>query len=162
MRLIHPLKPFIQKDSQILILGSFPSVLSRESGFYYGNPQNRFWRLLALLLAEGTPGTVQEKQAMLVKHRIALWDVIESCDIWGSSDSSIRYTQPAHIAEKIPGTNLQHILINGSAAGRLYIKHQAVDVKLPYSILPSTSSANVSYSMDRLAERWSIILDGLK
>ena len=162
MRLIHPLEPFIQRNSRILILGSFPSVLSRASGFYYGNPQNRFWRLLARLLSTEPPGSLEEKQTMLVKHRIALWDVIESCEIEKSSDSSIRNAQPARIADIIPGTDLRHININGAAAGRLYIKHQAADIKLPYYILPSTSAANAACTMDRLAERWSVILDALK
>jgi hypoxanthine-DNA glycosylase len=162
MRLIHPLEPFIRRDSRILILGSFPSVKSRESGFYYGNPQNRFWKLVAGLLSEETPGTLEQKQAMLVKHRIALWDVIQSCEIEGSSDNSIRNAQPTCITERIRGTDLRCIHINGAAAGRLFKKYQAAEVRLPYDILPSTSAANASYTMDRLAERWSVILLGLK
>ena len=129
----HSFEPIYNEDSKILILGTLPSVKSRENNFYYGHKQNRFWKLLAKLCEEETPQTVEEKTAMLLRHHIAIWDVIQSCDIKGSSDSSIKNVTPTDLYQQ-PLTE-RDILV-----------------------LPSTSPANAAWSLDRLYEKWSEIL----
>ena len=118
--IVHSFEPVYDKDSEILILGTLPSVKSRENNFYYGHKQNRFWKVLATLLKEPVPETIEEKKAMLLAHRIALWDVIQSCDIKGSSDSSIKNVQPTDIGMILEKTNMTQIYANGNKAGQLY------------------------------------------
>ena len=118
--IVHSFEPVYDKDSEILILGTLPSVKSRENNFYYGHKQNRFWKVLATLLKEPVPHTIEEKKAMLLAHRIALWDVIQSCDIKGSSDSSIKNVQPTDIGMILEKTNVTQIYANGNKAGQLY------------------------------------------
>ena len=123
-QVIHPFPPFYRADSEILILGSLPSVKSREQGFYYGHPRNRFWRMLLRIFGEeGTLESIEEKKRFLAKHRLALYDVIYSCEIRGSSDSSIRKVIPADIREIMQGSRVSRILLNGKRCGRLLRKY---------------------------------------
>lgn len=160
-QLSHEFPPFYDKDSRILILGSFPSVKSREQQFYYGHPQNRFWRVLAGLLKEPLPQTVEEKKAFLHKNHIALWDVIDSCEIIGSSDSSIRNVSVTDLSLILDSCPIRRIYVNGGTAKRLFEKYQKDRYKAEAVGLLSTSPANAAYSLERLAEKWECILDAL-
>ena len=157
--IIHPIPPFLQQDSNILILGSFPSVKSRETGFYYGNPQNRFWKLLAYLYRSELPGSNEKKKDFLSQHRIALWDVVGSCTVHGSSDSSIRDVQVNRVSDLVFGTGIKAVFLNGQLAGRLYQSNRAMMPILPSVIMPSTSAANASNRLEDLMDAWRIILD---
>ena len=157
----HEFEPLFDSDSQILILGSFPSVKSREEGFYYGHPRNRFWRVLAELLQEEIPQSVEEKKEFLKKHHIALWDVIDSCDIMGSSDSSITNVIPTDIPNILARTKIKAIFANGNTAAKWYQKLTEPRTKISPIILPSTSPANAAYSVERLVDCWNIILEYL-
>ena len=159
MRQQHTFGPLWQEDSRILILGSFPSVKSREQGFYYGHPQNRFWKLMARLLTENVPQTIPEKKAMMLAHHIALWDVIESCEIVGSSDSSIREVQVNDLGRIVKESQVRHVFANGGKAFELYEKYGKAMTGLPAVKLPSTSPANAAFSLERLAENWDCILE---
>lgn len=157
--IVHSFEPVYDKDSEILILGTLPSVKSRENNFYYGHKQNRFWKVLATLLKEPVPDTIEEKKAMLLAHRIALWDVIQSCDIKGSSDSSIKNIQPTDIGMILEKTNITRIYANGNKAGQLYKRYQFPVTGIEAMVLPSTSPANAAWSLDRLCEAWRVILE---
>ncbi|MCI6682991.1 DNA-deoxyinosine glycosylase [Roseburia faecis] len=157
--IVHSFEPVYDKDSEILILGTLPSVKSRENNFYYGHKQNRFWKVLATLLKEPVPDTIEEKKAMLLAHRIALWDVIQSCDIKGSSDSSIKNVQPTDIGMILEKTNVTQIYANGNKAGQLYKRYQFPVTGIEATVLPSTSPANAAWSFDRLCEAWRVILE---
>lgn len=157
--IVHSFEPVYDKDSEILILGTLPSVKSRENNFYYGHKQNRFWKVLATLLKEPVPDTIEEKKTMLLAHRIALWDVIQSCDIKGSSDSSIKNVQPTDIGMILEKTNVTQIYANGNKAGQLYKRYQFPVTGIEATMLPSTSPANAAWSFDRLCEAWRVILE---
>lgn len=157
--IVHSFEPVYDKASEILILGTLPSVKSRENNFYYGHKQNRFWKVLAALLKEPLPDTIEEKKAMLLAHRIALWDVIQSCDIKGSSDSSIKNVQPTDIGMILEKTNVTQIYANGNKAGQLYKRYQFPVTGIEATVLPSTSPANAAWSFDRLCEAWRVILE---
>lgn len=157
--IVHSFEPVYDKDSEILILGTLPSVKSRENNFYYGHKQNRFWKVLATLLKEPVPDTIEEKKAMLLVHRIALWDVIQSCDIKGSSDSSIKNVQPTDIGMILEKKNVTQIYANGNKAGQLYKRYQFPVTGIEATVLPSTSPANAAWSFDRLCEAWRVILE---
>ena len=159
--IVHSFEPVYDKDSEILILGTLPSVKSRENNFYYGHKQNRFWKVLATLLKEPVPETIEEKKAMLLAHRIALWDVIQSCDIKGSSDSSIKNVQPTDIGMILEKTNVTQIYANGNKAGQLYKRYQFSVTEIEATVLPSTSPANAAWSLARLCEAWKTILHDL-
>ena len=159
--IVHSFEPVYDKDSEILILGTLPSVKSRENNFYYGHKQNRFWKGLATLLKEPVPETIEEKKAMLLAHRIALWDVIQSCDIKGSSDSSIKNVQPTDIGMILEKTNMTQIYANGNKAGQLYKRYQFPVTGIEATVLPSTSPANAAWSLARLCEAWKTILHDL-
>lgn len=150
----HPFPPVFDENSRVLILGSFPSVKSREVSFYYGNPQNRFWRVLAALFGGDVPSTVEEKRAFLLSHGIALWDVIASCDIVGSDDSSIKNALPNDVKSLVAKTRVERVFTNGGTAHRLYRAHLEREVGIEAAALPSTSPANASYSLMRLVEAW--------
>ena len=150
----HGFEPVFDERSRTLVLGSFPSVLSRANDFYYGNPQNRFWRVAAACLSESVPATIAEKRAMLLAHGIALWDVIASCDIVGSSDASIRDVVPADVSRITAVAPIGLVICNGATAGRLYHRHLEPITGLPACVLPSTSPANAAWSLDRLIDRW--------
>lgn len=150
----HTFAPIYDKDSEILILGTFPSVKSREQNFYYGHPQNRFWKVLARLTKESLPETVEEKKAMLLRHHIAVWDVVASCDIIGSSDSSIKNVVPADIPKILKESRITRIYANGDKAYRLYKKYCEKAAGLEAVKLPSSSPANAIFTLDRLTESW--------
>lgn len=150
----HTFRPVYDRNSKILILGSLPSVKSREAGFYYGHPQNRFWKVLAALFACSVPETIEEKKRMLLTHRVALWDVIESCDIIGSNDSSIKNVVPADIGAILERTDICAVYANGKKAESLYRRYIYPKTKVPAVGLPSTSPANAACSFEKLAEVW--------
>ena len=157
---VHPFAPVCPQDAQVLILGSFPSVQSRLNGFYYGNKQNRFWPLVSHLLHESLPETNEEKAAMLIRHRIALWDVVQACDIKGSSDSSLRRAIPNDIPALLNACPIEKVLLNGQTAAKLYAKHFP-DLGIACASLPSTSPANAAWSMEKLQSAWAPHLAGL-
>ena len=158
-RVRHAFEPVYDKHSRVLILGSFPSVKSRENDFYYGHPQNRFWKLLARLLEQPVPETIEEKKAMLLSHNIALWDVVSACDIKGSSDQSIRNVIPADLNKVLRAADIEKIITNGSTAYHLYQKYCQEQTGRDAVVCPSTSPANAVFSLDRLAEAWEAELD---
>ena len=153
----HQIEPVYNKDSKILILGSFPSVKSRETGFFYGHPQNRFWKVIASLYNENVPAIIEEKKEMLLRNHIALWDVVASCEIRGSSDTSIRNVKANDIKKLIQETSISRIYVNGKTAYKLYQKYLEGHLGMKAVVLPSTSPANAAYSLDRLLEEWKII-----
>lgn len=153
----HPIEPVYDEHSRILILGSFPSVKSREEMFFYGHPRNRFWKVLAAVLETDEPRTVEEKKRMLLKHRIALWDVIASCEITGSSDSSIKNVVPNDVGRILKAAPIEKIFINGKTAEKYYRKYLRPVLNREGVCLPSTSPANASWSLERLTEEWKII-----
>ena len=159
-RQTHNIPPVYDKNSRILILGSFPSVKSREGHFFYNHPQNRFWKVISALLGVSLPTTIEEKRNMLLTNHIALWDVIESCDILGSSDTSIKNALPNNLKIITDKADIRHIYINGGTAYRLFKKYNS-DIGIPSTLMPSTSPANASASLDTLMSRWHIILDEL-
>lgn len=156
----HTFAPVYDQNSRILILGSFPSVKSREQQFYYGHPQNRFWKVMAQLCGEGKPETIEEKKAFLLKHHIALWDVIESCDIMGSSDSSIRNVIPNDMNVILKAAEIQGIFVNGDKAYQLYLKYCKKEGQPLLKKLPSTSPANAAWNMEKLLAAWGEALCG--
>lgn len=158
----HPIAPVFDENSRILILGSFPSVKSREAAFFYGHPQNRFWKVVSGVLGCDCPQTIEEKRTMLLAHHIALWDVIASCRIEGSSDSSIRDAVPTDLSVLLARAPIRAVFCNGQTAFRLYARYQEQETGLPAMLLPSTSPANAAYSVPRLLESWSVILPALQ
>lgn len=155
---IHTIEPVYNEDSRILILGSFPSVKSREAGFFYGHPQNRFWKVLAQVFHAEVPGTIAEKKAFLLEHKIAVWDVIGQCEITGSSDSSIRNVIPNPIQKILDATKIEQIFVNGKKAEQLYKRYIYPQTKRNAVCLPSTSPANASWNLEKLTEAWKIVL----
>lgn len=153
MRAEHEFGPFFRADSEILILGSFPSVKSRDDAFYYAHPQNRFWRVLAACLGERVPEDLAEKQELLVKHKIALWDVIEECEITGSSDASIRNAVSTDILWLIGQTSVKRVILNGKTAEKCFRRFYSC-FSLPTVTLPSSSPANAAWSLERLITAW--------
>ena len=157
--IIHPILPFYDETSQILILGSFPSVKSRESRFFYGHPQNRFWKLMTLLYGEeAVPVTIEEKAALLKRHHIAAWDSIHACDIQGSSDSSIRNVEPNDFGPILSAAPIRQIFTNGKKSHEIYQKYCLPQTGREDICLPSTSPANAAWTLERLAEAWKVIL----
>lgn len=157
MRLEHEFPPIYNEDSRILILGSFPSVKSRQQQFYYGHPQNRFWKLIAKICNECEPKTIEEKKIILKRHKIALWDVIESCEITGSSDSSIKNAKVNDLNRILENCDIRQIFVNGGTAYKLFEKYQKPVIHRDAIKLPSTSPANAAWSFDRLHEEWKVI-----
>ena len=153
----HEISPVYDKDSKILILGSFPSEKSRECGFFYGHPQNRFWKVVAGVLEVNVPTTIEEKKAMLLEHHIALWDVIASCTITGSSDSSIKDVVPNDFSDILRTASIERIYANGAAAWKLYNKYAKDQTGIEAVKLPSTSPANAAFRLERLIENWKVI-----
>ena len=153
-KLAHPFPPLFDSMSDTLILGSFPSVKSREAMFFYGHPQNRFWRMLALVYGEEAPAYIPSKKRLLLTHQLALWDAAAQCDIEGSLDSSIANAVPTDLSVILKAARIMRVLCNGQTAGRLYQRLQQPLTGLPALILPSTSPLNAAWSLERLAEAW--------
>ena len=154
----HTFEPVYDENSKILILGSLPSVKSREQGFYYGHPQNRFWKVVAGLLKWEEPVTIEEKKKMLLENNIAIWDVLESCDIIGSSDSSIKNPVAADIPGLLKKTKIEKIYVNGTTAGKYYKKYVLPFTGIEAVILQSTSPLNCRYNLEKMMENWEKIL----
>ena len=156
-RIIHPIPPLFDENSEKLILGSFPSVKSREAMFFYGHPQNRFWKLLPLIFDEKIPVTIEEKSALILRHNLALWDSIHSCVITGSSDSSVKDVVPNDLSVIINNSRVTQIFCNGALSHKMYMKYIYPQTKIEAVKLPSTSPANAAYSIERLYEQWNIL-----
>ena len=156
-RILHPFPPLFDSESRTLILGSFPSVKSREAMFFYGHPQNRFWRLIALLCHEDTPQTVEEKSSLILRHHLALWDSIRSCTITGSSDSSVRDVVPNDLRVIFDNSKTERVFCNGALSHKMYMKYIYPQTGIAAVKLPSTSPANAAYSQERLAESCQVI-----
>lgn len=155
--IVHPIKPLYDKNSEILILGSFPSVKSREQMFFYGHPQNRFWRVISAVFGCSLPETVEEKKAFAFSNKIALWDVIGSCDIIGSADSSIKNVVPNDIEIILKNSAVRKIYVNGKMAEKYYKKYIQNKIGVEATVLPSTSPANAAWSVEKLIDAWSKI-----
>lgn len=158
---VHPISPVYDTNSKILILGSFPSVKSREEMFFYGHPQNRFWRVISAVFGKCVPTDIASKQELLLSCGIALWDVIASCDIEGSSDSSIRNVIPNDLSVILNTADIKQIYVNGKTAERYYNKYLRDKYGREAICLPSTSPANAAWSLEKLINEWKIIKDGL-
>ena len=157
--IIHPFNPIYDKDSKVLVLGSIPSPKSRELGFYCGHPQNRFWKVLSKVYDEPIPNTIEEKKTFVLKHHIALWDVVHSCEIVGASDSSIRNVVSNDIENLLLKTNIKYIITTGKKADSLYQKYTYKKTNIKSICLPSTSPANCAFKEERLIESYKIIKD---
>lgn len=155
--LAHTFEPVFASNSKILILGSFPSVKSRENNFYYGHPQNRFWRVIAAVFSQAVPITVQEKKKLLLENEIAVWDVIKSCEITGSADSTIKSVTPNDLSPVLSAADIGKIYANGKTAQSLYNKYIKKSTGIDIAVLPSTSPANAVYSLEKLIKEWSVI-----
>ena len=155
----HPFPPLYDKNSKILILGSFPSVKSRDENFFYGHPQNRFWKVMSAVLGEPIPNSPAEKSSMLLNNKIALWDCIASCDIIASSDASISNVKPNDLSIITDNANISAIFCNGKKAHQLYVKHIQPVIGKRAICLPSTSPANAACSFNQLVNIWK---DALK
>ena len=162
MRVNHEFGPYINKDSRVLILGSIPSLKSRDYGFYYMHKQNRFWKVISDIFDDKFPDSLSDKKEFLRKNKIALWDVLESCDIEGSSDSSIKNPKVNDIKSLILGTDIKYIFVTGKKALELYNKYCYEDVLIEAIYLPSTSGANCAFSYDDLKEKYEIIVKYMK
>lgn len=153
----HTFEPIFDKNSEILVLGSFPSVKSRENNFYYAHPQNRFWRVVASVYSCPVPKTVEEKKNMLLSNKIAVWDVIKSCEITGSADSTIKSVIPNDLSKILSVADIKKIYANGKTAQSLYNKYIKKNTGFDIISLPSTSPANAAYSLEKLIKEWKII-----
>lgn len=160
--IIHSIEPVFDAESRVLILGTMPSPKSREVQFYYGHPQNRFWRVLAAVLGEEVPQSVPEKKAMLLRHRIALWDVLAECEITGASDSSIRNPVANDLSVILGYAPVQAVFTTGATAWKLYTRLQKPHTGIEAVRLPSTSPANCAVKMEALTEAYKAILPWLE
>ncbi len=157
--MIHPIPPTWDAESEVLILGSFPSVRSRESGYFYGHPQNRFWKVLAAVFGQPVPAGMDEKRRFLLQNQLAVWDVIASCRISGSADSSIRDAKPNDISMILEGAGIRNIFCNGWTSFQLYNRYLLPRTEREAICLPSTSPANAAWSLDRLIDAWKSVKD---
>lgn len=156
--LAHTFPPVYDEEAKVLILGTFPSVKSREINFYYGHPQNRFWKMMAAVTESDIPDTIEEKKELLLANHIAVWDVIKSCDIVGSSDSSIKNVVANDIAGLLKKTNITTIVANGATAERLYNVYVRPQTGIEIIKMPSTSPANAAWSLERLCREWGKVI----
>lgn len=153
----HPIQPIYNKDSRVLILGSFPSVRSREVVFFYGHPQNRFWPLIAALCQESLPTSIEDKTELLLRHGIALWDVAAACEIKGSADSTLTKVVANDLTPILDGSSISQIFLNGSTADKYYRRLIQPRIQRTAIVLPSTSPANATWSFERLLDAWRVI-----
>ena len=159
-RVLHPFPPLYDERSEALILGSFPSVKSRENMFFYGHPQNRFWKLLALLCGEEVPVTIEEKTDLVLSRHLALWDSIRSCTITGSSDSSVRDVVPNDLSVIIDNSRVSRVFCNGALSYNMYMKYSFPATGIRAVKLPSTSPANAMCSLEQLISIWKDNING--
>ena len=157
-RIVHPFPPTFDENSTILILGSFPSIKTRESGYFYGHPQNRFWRVMAALYGEQVPVTTEEKRSFLLRNGVAAWDVIASCTIVGSSDSSIRDVAVNDLRPILSGSRVKRIFVNGRTAEKMFRRYTEPLLGITAVCLPSTSPANAACSLERLIREWRALI----
>lgn len=157
----HTFEPVFNNNSKVLILGTFPSVKSRESDFYYGHPQNRFWKVIAEITKVENYRTIEEKKKMLLDNNIAIWDTIFSCNIIGSSDSSITNVIPIDLSIILEKCDIKRIYVNGGKAYELYNKYLLNTTGIEAVKLPSTSPANARWSLEKLIESWSVLKNDL-
>ena len=153
----HTIPPYYNQNSEIIILGSFPSLKSRAAGFYYAHPQNRFWRVLKKVYNTEFRDDIESKKAFLKKYKIALFDVCAACVITKSSDASIKQIIPNDIKQIISKTNIKKIYINGKTAAKIYDKYLKKDINIELTYLPSTSSANAKFSLDDLVNEYKVL-----
>lgn len=158
----HPLMPLYNHNSKVLILGSFPSIKTREYGFFYGHPQNRFWKLMEILFDEKLSRDIDERREFLLKHKIAIYDSIYKCDIIGSSDASIQNVVPSDLSKIFKSANIEEVFCNGNTAYKYYKKYHSKKFNLEAVKLPSTSPANARYRLEDLAREWKVILKYLE
>ena len=158
----HPFGPLYSGESRVLILGSFPSVKSREQNFFYGHPQNRFWKVISILFCEPEPLTIEDKKRLILNNKLALWDSIAGCEITGSSDSSIRNANANDISIILDNAQVRKIFTNGNKSHELYTKYIEPAVGREAICLPSTSPANAQWTLDRLIDAWSVIKETVK
>ena len=151
---VHPIPPVYDENSTILILGSFPSVKSREVGFFYGHPQNRFWKVMAGIMGEEVPEGTEAKRAFLLRNHVAVWDVIASCEITGSSDASIKNVVANDLSTILETADIKQIFVNGKTAEKMYIKYTLPVTGREAICLPSTSPANAAWSVEKLIGEW--------
>ena len=154
----HPFPPLFSEESNTLILGSFPSVKSREAMFFYGHPQNRFWKVIAALYGAPVPTTIPEKRELILNNKLALWDSIASCEITGSSDSSIKNAAPTDLGIILQNSKVDRIFCNGTASYNIYCKYQLPQLGIEAVKLPSTSPANAACSLEKLIAAWQVLL----
>ncbi len=157
-KVIHPIKPIYDENSEILILGSFPSVKSREQAFYYGHPQNRFWKVISAVYGIKEPVGTEEKRRLILSCHLALWDVIASCEIEGSADSSIRNVIPNDLSPILNTAQIRMIAVNGKTAEKYYNRYLLPKTKMKAVVLPSTSPANATRTLDDLIREWRAAL----
>ena len=155
----HTFDPVFDAESKILILGSFPSVKSRENNFFYGHPQNRFWKVMANVLNWKMPTTIEEKRKMLLENHVAVWDVIASCSIVGSSDTSIKDVVVNDFSKILENSKVERIYVNGGKAYELYHKYAEKVTGIKAVKLPSTSPANAAWSLEKLTKTWKEIIE---
>jgi hypoxanthine-DNA glycosylase len=156
-RIQHPFGPLFGENSRVLILGSFPSVKSREQQFFYGHPQNRFWRVIAALYHQEPPETIAQKKALILDHGLALWDSIASCVITGSSDASIRDVRANDLRIILDSSPIERIYCNGRKSHEMYEKYIRPELGREAFCLPSTSPANAQWSLEKLTAAWSVL-----
>jgi len=157
MRVEHPFDPLFSRESQVLILGSFPSIRSRQQQFFYGHPQNRFWKVIAALFEEPVPVTLQQKKELILRNRLALWDSIASCEITGSSDASIRNVQANDLRVILDQCPVRQIFCNGQKSQEMFDRHIRPVIGREAICLPSTSPANAQWNLERLVQAWSVV-----
>jgi len=155
--IVHPFPPLYDANSKVLILGSFPSVKSREQMFFYGHKQNRFWKVISAMFESTEPCTIEDKRSFLIEHRIALWDVISECNISGSADASIKNAHPNDLTLILKCSSVEKIYTNGNAAYKIYNRLILPKLGIEAEVLPSSSPANASFGFERLLEKWSVI-----
>lgn len=154
---IHNIEPLFSKDSKTIILGSFPSVKSREAGFFYAHPQNRFWKVIAGVFGEEVPLTVAEKKSLILNNGLALYDSVYSCEISGSSDASMRNVVPSDLKPIVQNSKISKVFVNGRTAEKYYNKYSLKRIGIECTVLPSTSPANAAWSLERLIDEWRVI-----
>jgi len=153
----HPFPPLFDKNSKVLILGSFPSVKSREQMFFYGHPQNRFWKVISAVFDKAVPQTISEKKELLLSSHVAVWDVIAACDIEGSSDSSIKNVVENDLNVILETADIKQIFVNGKTAEKYFNKYISKRINKRAICLPSTSPANAAWTLEKLVKEWNVI-----